>query len=185
MKKLSSSLIALLFVVNICAQTISPDNQKLIESFVKNNIDVQLADVDQVAVSKVFSGTFYKINIGFVEPGSGVSGCGSDNYINVTGSDVNMIEPVHMDLECPVLMSLIRKDYLLKDENAAKLFEAALNTLYPLDEEEIQNVKHLHQGSQWIFLRGKFFDDFTAFIITTGSDGTVTNVELELAYAVN
>jgi len=26
MKKLSSSLIALMFIVNICAQTISPDN---------------------------------------------------------------------------------------------------------------------------------------------------------------
>lgn len=185
MKKLSSSLIALLFVVNVCAQTISPDNQKLIESFVKNNIDVQLADIDQTAVSKVFSGTFYKINIGFVEPGSGVSGCGSDNYINVNGSDVNMIEPVHMDLECPVLMSLIRKDYLLKDDNAAKLFEAALNTLYPLEEEEIQNARHIHRDSQWIFLRGKFFDDFTAFIVTAGPDGAVTKIELELAFAVN
>ena len=60
MKKLSSSLIALMFIVNICAQTISPDNQKLIESFVKSNIDVQLADVDQITVSKVFSGHFIK-----------------------------------------------------------------------------------------------------------------------------
>jgi hypothetical protein len=96
-----------------------------------------------------------------------------------------MIEPIHMDLECPVLMSIIKKDFLLKDENAAKLFEAALNVLYPVDEKEIQNVKHLNKDSQWIFLRGKFFDDFTAFIVTTGSNGVVTNVKLKLAYAVN
>ena len=185
MKKLISSLIALMFIVNIFAQTISPENRKLVESFVKSNIDVQLEDVDQMAVSKVFTGTFYKINIGYIEPGSGVNTCGSDNYINVNGSEVNMIEPVHMDIDCPVLMSLIRKDFSLKDENAAKLFEAALNVIYPPDEAEIQNVKHLKRDSQWIFLRGKFFDDFTAFIVTTGPDGAVAKIELELAFAVN
>jgi hypothetical protein len=90
-----------------------------------------------------------------------------------------------MDLECPVLMSVIKKDFFLKDESTAKLFEAALNVLYPVDDDEIQNVKHLHKGSQWIFLRGKFFDDFTAIIVTTGSNGAVTNVDLKLAYTVN
>ena len=82
-------------------------------------------------------------------------------------------------------MSLIRKDFFLKDENAAKLFEAALNVLYPFEEAEIQNVKHLKRDSQWIFLRGKFFDDFTVLIVTTGPDGAVTKIELELSFAVN
>jgi hypothetical protein len=185
MKKLISSLVALFFIVNLFAQTIAPESQKLIESFVKSNIDIKLEAVDQITVGKVFSGTFFKINVGFIETGSGANSCGSDNYINVNGSAVNMIEPVHMDLECPVLMSVIKKDFFLKDESTAKLFEAALNVLYPVDEGEIQNVKHLHKGSQWIFLRGKFFDDFTAFIVTTGSNGAVTNVELKLAYTVN
>jgi hypothetical protein len=82
-------------------------------------------------------------------------------------------------------MSMIRKEFLLKDENTARLFESALNVLYPVDEGEVQNVKHLQKDSQWIFLRGKFFDDFTAFILTTGPNGAVTNIELKLAYAVN
>lgn len=185
MKKLISSLIALMFIVNLLAQSTAPNNQKLIESFVKSNIDVQLEEVDQSTVSKIFSGTFFKLNIGFIETGSGANSCGSDNYVNVNGSAVNMIEPIHMDLNCPVLMSLIKEDFLLKDETTASLFESALNVLYPVDKDEIQNVKHIYKDSQWIFLRGKFFDDFTAFIVTTGSDGVVTNVELELAYAVN
>jgi hypothetical protein len=185
MKKLVLSLASVMIMVNLSAQTIAPESQKLIEAFVKSNIDIQLEAIDQVTVSKVFSGTFFKINIGFIETGSGANSCGSDNYVNVNGSAVNMIEAIHMDLECPVLMSIIKKDFVLKDETAAKLFEEALNVLYPVDEEEIQNVKHLHKDSQWIFLRGKFFDDFTAFIVTTGSNGIVTKVELELAYAVN
>jgi len=185
MKKLISSLTALFFIVSLFAQTIDTESQKLIEAFVKSNVEIKLETVDQVTASKVFSGTFFKLNIGFIETGSGANSCGSDNYINVNGSAVNMIEPIHMDLPCPVLMSMIKKDFLLKDESAAKLFEEALNVLYPVDEDEIQNVKHLQKDSQWIFLRGKFFDDFTAFIVTTGLNGVVTNVELELAYAVN
>jgi hypothetical protein len=185
MKKLISSLTSFMFIVNLFAQTNAPESQKLIESFVKSNIDIQFEEIDQITVSKVFLGTFFKINVGFIETGSGAASCGSDNYINVNSSAVNMIEPIHTDLECPVLMSIIKNDFLLKDENAAKLFEAALNVLYPVDEDEIQNVKHLHKDSQWIFLRGKFFDDFTAFIVTTGSNGGVTNVKLKLAYVTN
>jgi len=185
MKKLIISVISLFFTVSLSAQTIAPESKKLIDSFVKSNIDIQLEEVDQAAVSKVFSGTFLKMNVGFIETGCGASSCGSDNYINVNGTSVGMIEPIHMDLNCPVLMSMIRKEFLLKDENTAKLFESALNVLYPVDEGEVQNVKHLQKDSQWIFLRGKFFDDFTAFILTTGPNGAVTNVELKLAYAVN
>ena len=96
-----------------------------------------------------------------------------------------MTEGIHTDLECPVLMSLIKKDFFLKDENSAKLFEASLNTLYPVDKKEIPNVKHLKKGSQWIFLRGKFFDDYTAFIVTTGANGAVTKIELKLSYPLS
>jgi hypothetical protein len=96
-----------------------------------------------------------------------------------------MAEGVHMDLECPVLMSMIKKEFLLKDEAAAKLFEASLNVLYPLDEKEMPNVKHMKKGTQWIFIRNKFFDDSTAFIVTVTPAGAVTKIELKLAYMVN
>ena len=185
MKNLIGSVILFMFIFKLSAQTVDPASQKLIESFVKSNIDIQLEEIDQTAVSKVFSGIFFKILVGFIEPGSGASSCGSNNYINVNGSLAAMIEPIHMDLDCPVLFSLIKTDFLLKDENTAKLFEAALNVLYPVEKSEITNVKHLRKGSQWIFLRGKFFDDYTAFIVTTGTNGKVTNIELKLGFAVN
>ena len=185
MKNLISSLIFFMFCITLSAQTIDSSSQKLIDTFVKNSISFQLEDLDQTTVSKVFSGKFIKINVFLIETGTGASSCGSDNYINVDGSLVSMIEPIHTDLECPVLLSLIRNDFLLKDENSAKLFEAALNVLYPVDEDEIQNVKHLQKGSEWIFLRGKFFDEYTAFIATKGPDGKVTKIDLVLSYSVN
>jgi hypothetical protein len=105
-----------------------------------------------------------------------VSYCGSANYVNINETTVKMIESIHFDVECPLLMSLIKKDFLLKDENAAVLFEAALNMIYPVDDREVQNVKHVKKGSEWIFYRSKFFDDYTAFVVTTGTEGTVTKI---------
>jgi hypothetical protein len=185
MKNFILSLIAFLFTVCLSAQTIDGQSQKLIEAFVKSNIDIQTEAIDQAAVSKVFTGIFYKLKVGFIETGVGASSCGSDNYININAITIKMTEGIFMDLECPILMSLIKKDFLLKDENAAKLFEAALNVLYPVDEKEVPNIKHFKKGSQWIFLRGKFFDDYTAFIVSTGTTGIVTKIELKLSYPLN
>jgi hypothetical protein len=185
MKNLILSFIAFLFTTCLSAQNVDSQSQKLIEAFVKSNIDIQTEAIDQAAVSKVFSGIFYKMKVGFIETGVGASSCGSDNYININETTIKMIEGIFMDLECPILMSIIKKDFLFKDENAAKLFEASLNVLYPVDEKEVLNIKHFKKGSQWIFLRGKFFDDYTAFIVTTGTNGIATKIEVKLAYPLN
>jgi hypothetical protein len=185
MKNIFITAVLFLFSASLSAQVVDGNSQKLIETFVKSNIDIQVEPVDPAVVSKVFAGKFFIINVGFIESGTGASSCGSDNYVSINETTVKMIEPIHMDIECPILMSLIKKDFLLKDENAANLFEAALNVFYPVDEDEIQNIKHLKKDSQWVFLRGKFFDDYTAFIATTGPDGKVTKIELVLSYSVN
>jgi hypothetical protein len=185
MKNLILSLITFLFTVCLSAQSIDSQSQKLIEAFVKSNIDIQSEAIDPAAVSKVFTGKFCKINVGFIESGAGSSSCGDNNYVNINETKIRMTEGIHMDLECPILMSMIKKDFLLKDENAAKQFEASLNVLYPVDEKEVPNIKHLKKGSQWIFLRGKFFDDYTAFIVTTATNGIVTKIEVKLSYPVN
>jgi hypothetical protein len=185
MKNLILSLIAFLITASLSAQTVDTQSQNLIETFVKSNIDTKSEPIDPAVVSKVFSGKFFKIKVGFIETGVGAAPCGSDNYVNINGTTIKMIEGIYMDLEFQVLMSLIKKDFLLKDENAAKLFEASLNVLYTVDEKEVQNIKHFKKGSQWIFLRGKFFDDYTAIIVTTGTNGIVTKIEVKLAYPMN
>ena len=184
MKNLISFLFSLLFFINLSAQTIDPANQKLIESFVKRNIDVQLEEVDQTTVNKVFFGTFYKIKAAFIVNGNDVSSFGGNDHINVNGSTVNMIDQIFTDTDCPILMSLLNKDFLLKDENAAKEFEDALNILYPADEDDISEVKNMHKDPEWIFIRGKFFDDYKAFIVVTDADGAITKIEFRLGYSM-
>jgi hypothetical protein len=184
MKNLILSLVAFLFTLCLSAQSVDSQSQKLIETFVKSNIGIETEQVDPAAVSKVFDGKFFRIIVGFIETGAGLSTCGDNNYVNINGTTVKMTEGLHTDLDCPIFMSMIKKDFLLKDENAAKQFEAALNVLYPVDEKEVQNIKHMKKGQQWIFLRGKFFDDYTAFIVTTDTNGKVSKIAAQLSYPV-
>ena len=185
MKKLFILIIAVMLAANLCAQTVTPENKKLIDTFVKNNVVAAAEDVGTEALSKVFTGRFFRIEVGFIETGSGASPCGSSSYVNIDQSTVKMAETIHTDIECPVLTSMIRKDFLLADENAARLFESCLNTIYPVSDLELPNVRHMKKDAQWIFIRDKFFDDYTAFIVTTGPNGAVTGIEVKLSYPVN
>jgi hypothetical protein len=184
MKNLLFTIIALMVTLSLASQGVDANSKKLIDTYVKNNTQAELSTINQAAVSKVFTGTFFKGLVGFNETGSGLSNCGSDVYFNINGTTVTMVETIHTDLECPVLMSLIKKEFLLKDENGAKLFEAALNSIYPVDEKENKDIKHLKKGAQWIFVRNKFFDDYTVFILTTGANGAITKIEAKLGYAM-
>lgn len=177
MKNLINLLVFLSLLSNLSAQSIDPEDQKLIESFVYSNINLQIDDVDQGPLNKVFSGTFYKMNVGFIVNENAVSLQEVESCVNVNGSSVIMIETNNWNNDCPVLKSVVKKDFLLKDENTAELFEKALNVIYPVDEDHIQDVKHFQKGSKWIFTRRKFFDDYMGFIVTTEPDGSVTKVE--------
>ena len=185
MKKLILLLITGLFAAGLSAQTVDSQSQKLIETYVKSNVDIKMEMVNQSDLGKVFVGKFYKILVGFIESGSGSNSCGDADFVNILGTTVTMAEKVHTDIECPVLLSLLRKDFMMKDENAAKLFEACLNILYPVSKSESSNLRHFKKDQQWIFLRGKFFDDYTAFIVTTAPNGTITKIEVKLSYPVN
>lgn len=183
MKNLLAFLIFVMFPVCIIAQTPDSQSQKLIDGYVKNNMDIQIKSMDQAAVSKVFSGQFSKVLVGFIEA-AGSSWCGDTNYVNINAGTVKMIEGVHMDLEAPILMSLVKKDFRLKDEAGAKLFEAALNMLYPVEAKEKPNIRHMKKGAQWIFIRNKFFDDYTAFLVTVDTGGVITKIDLKLGYSL-
>lgn len=181
MKNLIATLLSLMFFLNLSAQKIDSLNQKRIESFVKSNIYVEPELVDNGVTSKVFLGTFFKSNLKV----SFTTGEYSNTIltgINVYNDAVSKIESCCTNQDFPILFSLLKKDFLLKDESTAKQFEAALDILYPIREKNIPYVEHLKKGLQWVFIRGKFFENFQAFIVTTDADGAVTKIEYKLPY---
>lgn len=189
MKKLVSLLFVAACFANAPVQAAESDaektaeeNQKLIETFVRSNVYAQPKVLAKDVIGKVFEGDFYetKVKISYT-PGS--SSSSTESGINVHDGEVTKVaECCSNHQEFPTLLSLVKKDFLLKDEKAAKQFEAALDLLYPPREKDRKEVKHMQEGEQWIFIRGTFFDDAKAFAVTTDPDGTVTNIEFKLPY---
>jgi len=173
-------LILVLLPVNIFAQTIAPQDEKLIDNYLREKLTSAKFVVGPVAVSKVFNGNFYIVDPTYNIPDGAVYV--AELYFNINEGAIVIYKTLTNDKELPVLLSLVKKGFLLKDESGAKLFEAALNELYPVKESERAGIKHIKKNNQWIFLRAKFFDDQIAVIVTTAPAGTITNMELKLAY---
>ena len=182
MKTLLLYLLLLIVPASIAAQTINSQDEKAINDFLKQTLSQDITVVVPDAVSKVFSGKFFIVSPKFGFP-EGEGYC-SDYFFNVNAGVVVVNEKFSTDMELPVLLSLVKKGFLLKDEASAKLFEAALNTLYPVDEDELPGIKHMKKGNQWIFLRDKFFDDQTGVIATVSANGTIIKLEVKLGYPV-
>jgi hypothetical protein len=180
MKKLLLYLVALLFSLSIAAQEINEQNQKLMDEYLKSKFYSEKEVMGPTALSKVFSGIFYKVQSGFMFV-SGTS-LGSNVFLNISEGKITEVEELTHDRELPLLLALVKKEFSLKDEPGAVLFEAALNELYPVEEKEKAGIKHMRKNNQWIFIRGKFFDNYTALIVTTGSNGVVTRIEVKLSY---
>jgi hypothetical protein len=167
--------------LSITAQTINPQDEKLIDEYLHKNLTAAKSLVGSANASKVFNGTFYLVDPAF-NTDEGLSYV-MELPMNINAGEIVLYELLSTDKELPALVSLIKKDFLLKDEAKAKLFEAALNDLYPVKESERANIKHLKKNGQWIFLRAKFFDDQTAVIVTTEPSGKITKMEVKLAYS--
>jgi hypothetical protein len=183
MKKTILYLIVLLFPLNISAQQVDEESGKIIDQHIKSRLDIEKTLIDPQATGKVFVGTFYEVYPGFTFP-EGSAGC-VGYYLNLDNGKITEMQKLSFDMELTQLLTLLKKEFRLKDEANAVLFEKALNALYPVEEKEVSNVRHLKKSNQWIFLRGKFFDDETAVIVTVNPDGTITKIELILAYQLN
>ena len=184
MKLFSSCLVFIVFLSNLSAQTVDSLDQKRIEAFVRSNVYVKPEVVDKEATAKVFEGTFFKaeVKISYIPTESSSY---SESGINVYNDSVTKLRSCCSNQEFPELLSLVKKDFLLNDEKSAQLFENALNVLYPVKKKEIPNVRHLQEGNQWVFIRGTFFDDLQAFVVTTDSNGIITKIAYELPYGKN
>ena len=180
MKTILLYLVLSLFSLSLAAQSVPAQDAKLMDDYIKSHMAPGTTVVSTAAISKVFTGNFYIVSPGFTYP-DGVGYCSDFNF-NITGSTLVIYEMLSEDKELPVLQKLVKKEFLLKDETGAKLFEAALNELYPVKDSEKPGIKHIKKNNQWIFLRGKFFDDQTAVIVTTDTKGTITKLEVKLAY---
>lgn len=186
MKRNLLILCVLMFSMIISAQQIDSATEKLINDYVITRMIIEKEPADPILLSQVFSGKFYKVNTFYIyatrEENSESSAACNQFWLNVDNGKITEVQQLSSDSNLPDVLSLLKKDFRLKDEASATKFEKSLDALFPVDKDDVLNVKHMKKNNQWIFIRGKFFDENTAVIATTNPDGSVSKIEVLLAY---
>jgi hypothetical protein len=78
------------------------------------------------------------------------------------------------------VVSLVRKEFYLKTETDAKNFEMALDKLYPMSDMNEKYKEHMKIGNRWFFIRDKFFDSKSGFIVTVDQNMRIGNIGYSL-----
>jgi hypothetical protein len=174
MKKLILYSFIFLFSSTLSGQQV-PDNDKAaIDGYINKMMYLDLTPIVSDALPAVFTGKFYSVHPVFKFDKS--NWICQDIKLNVNGSSVSYLEELSTNMVLNTLPVMLKKDFLLKDENAAAKFESALNAIYPYHDGDKDQIKHMKKGDQWIFIRSKLFDDYNAMIITVDPKGTIKKI---------
>jgi len=154
------------------------DDQAFFDRQTSKFIKLQPQRLTGDAVGKVFNAILYKVSVVNSDGGS------SNAVVARKGDDIAIVTIPSTTTDMPDLVKLLKSDFTLKSDADAQVFQDALDTLYPIDttfNKDDLNAKGIrHDGNQWTFVRGKFFDHFKGFIVTTDVGGKVTGVKWTL-----
>jgi hypothetical protein len=181
MKKLILYIFIFLFSSTLSGQKVSDNDKAAINGYIIKMMYLDLTPVVSDALPAVFTGNFYIVHQEFGFDTSGTWICQNMKF-NVTGSKVSYLADLSSNITINSLLVLLKNDFLLKDENVAAKFELALNAIYPYEDEDKVQIKHMKKGDQWIFIRGKFFETYEAIIITVDPKGTIKKITYRLDY---
>jgi hypothetical protein len=162
-------------MMNINAQEISEKDNSLVDNFIKSKISIVKVKLGSDTLSRVFSGTFYKVDAGFAFTEDMTSS--SSELFAVRDGIISVIQKTE---DMSPLVSLVREGFFLKSEADAKIFEMALDKIYPVSELHEKDKEHLKIGNKWYFLRDTFFDSKSGFTVTTGPDSKILNISYSL-----
>ena len=156
----------------------SQDND-LVRDAVRKMYEVGSSPVQSPIIAKIFTASFYKVT-------SQIKGNGMANNMVVArnGDSVVALEETTTNGPMPLLLSVVKKDFRITNDEDAALFENALDRLYPLSEwggSKDDKVKEVRRTKETVtFIRGAFFNERKGFILTLGADGAITGISYSL-----
>lgn len=168
-------------VVSLARQVRAQDaasDQAFFDKQTNKFIKLQPERMTAEALGKVFSAIIYHVKV------IASDGSYANTVVARTGDQITMVTIPGTTTDMQDLVKLFKPDFTLKSEADSHLMQDALDVMYPIDttfnKDDINAKAIRHAGSQWTFIRGKFFDHFRGFIITTDNSGKVTAVKWTL-----
>ena len=163
-------------ILKINAQEISEKDNSMLDNFFKSRIAIEKEKIVSDTLEKVFTGTFYKVNAGFSFDEGG-SMCSGNLFVIKEGI---LIEFDSRSDSMFTLLSLIRNDFYIKSEADVKIFETSLDKLYPISWSSEEDKEHLKINNKWYFIRGKFFDSKSGYIVTLDKNSRISNIAYDM-----
>ena len=146
-----------------------------LDQHISDLVKIEYVRVSDPVVLRGFATPFTTVNI-VISDGDGGT---NHSSILVTRRDDKLVGITRpsTDGDCPGIQQMLRPDFRLMNDNDARVFQAALDAVYPIIGNSDQKAKVFkHAGPQWKFVRGDFFEAKMGFLVTTDKSGAVTSV---------
>ena len=168
-------LLFVLFSLSLNGQGPADDARMKIDKYIKSRLTTKAEVITSPEMTAVFAGNFYKVDLDYTVENGGWSSSMGTMYLS--NGSVKELEELSTDKELPVLLTLVNPAFRLKGEADAKILEAALDRLFPLNSIDERSRRHYFKNNLWYFIRGKFFDDEQGFVFTPDGDGKILLIQ--------
>ena len=169
---------ALTLTCTVNAADLSPADKAFFDQHISDIIKIQPTQLDSDAVKKVFAVPFYSVNITIKE---GDSTENQDLVVVRSGTSLISASRPSSDADLPEFPKMINPAFKLKTDDDAGVMQAALDAAYPIvGDDDKKAEKFTHNGHEWRFIRGKFFDKEMGYLLTTDDSGAITSAKFML-----
>jgi hypothetical protein len=180
MKKIFGILLIFsIALVKVGAQVKSDPDMYLIDKYINSILTIEKVKITSDTLAKVLKGNFYDVTpTATFENGSANLG----NYkLAILDGKISLLEDLGTTQKAETLFSLVREDFYIRNVKDAKMFETALDYIYPITYSgNLQYKKFLKKDGKWYFLRGDFFDDLLGFIVTLDANSKISAIDYDL-----
>lgn len=172
-------IIAAISWFSAMGQSIPTSDDELINNYISSTMSIKKEKLESESLARVFNGSFYKATPAYSRNG-GTATCEVYNVVIMNGK-LAELEEITETKTMDQMFSLLKKDFTIKGESDAKIFEEALDAIYPLGwSDDAGDKKHFFKDGKWYFLRGTFFDSKKAFILTLNQSSAISQIEYNL-----
>jgi hypothetical protein len=179
MKKLTLLLLFTgLTLFTLKGQNIPAGDNALLENYINSRFSISKEQIKSDTLKKLTIGNVYLVKATFKDASN--QGVLWEGRLAI--KDGKLLEPEDLSTEkkLVVLTSLLRKDFILKSESDAKMFERVVDIFYPLGWSNEKYRAHLKKDGKWYFVRGEFFESREAVIVTLDAAQRITDVSFSL-----
>lgn len=161
------------------AQSLSPEDQAFFDKHSSDVIRLEPTRLSDPTFVRVFSIPVFHVKL-IIKLGDGGDES-METIVARSGDKLVSVGRPSSDADMPDFPKMLNPAFKLKSDSDAKDMQAAMDVVYPIigdDDKKAATVRH--SGTQWTFIRGKFFNNFLGFVFETDANGTITSAKFSL-----